>query len=207
MESNENSGPTQPGSAQRAELGRLPVLASESSDAYLRLYNDVFAAIDPEDVVVRSEVKCIVDNTWEIDRLTRVKAGIIDGATKEALAALLRSILPEAAIKTSREQDARKLADGWFAPPSTEVTIGTLLCEHDLRADHITAEAVRLRSRELEQLERMLALKEARRSNAYRNIEIYREGRRLRDQRTARPAQNLLTYLPRKDGKEQAKAG
>jgi hypothetical protein len=208
MEGNEGSASSKAVSAQRAaELGPLPVLASESPDAYLRLYEEFVAAIAPEDVVVRSEVKCIVDNTWEINRLTRAKAAIIDCAKKEALASLLRSILPEAAIKTSREQDARQLADGWFTGPSTEVVVGELLSEHGLKADHIGAEAVRLRSRELDQLERMLALKEARRSNAYRNIEIYREARRLRDQRTAKPTQNLLPYLPRKDGKEQAKAG
>ncbi len=135
-------------------------------------------ALGAEDIVVRSEVRCIVDNTWEINRLTRAKAGIIDCARKEALASLLRSILPEAAIKTSRERDARELADGWFVGPSTEVAVGKLLSEHDLKADHTPP---RLSGCSLASL------------NSWSEC-------------LPKPAQNPLPYLPRKDGKEQAKA-
>jgi hypothetical protein len=158
---------------------RLPVLATEVRQDYLELLQSMACAIRPEDGVEWALLKTIVDNSWEMLRYERSKAGIIDGALKEALTNVLCSILEESTIKVSREQDARELAEDWFNDPATREEILKHLNDYQLDEDSIIAEAIRIRSRELEQIERMLASKEARRSFARREIDYNRERRRI----------------------------
>src|SRR6266566_3405887 len=79
----------------RALLGEPPLLISEDPGAYEFLLATFANAVRPTDPIEWIHVKDCVDLTWEIQRIRRAKAGIIDVARKEALRSILESILEQ----------------------------------------------------------------------------------------------------------------
>jgi len=182
----------------RSLFGRPPVLKSESKARYEVLFEKMAAAIRPEDVFEWMMVKTIVDLIWEIERYRRTKTIIIDNAHKEGLANLVRPLIRESSIQHSRERDALELAEGYFVDPKFELKVGEILSLHNLDATSIAAEAVRHRLPELEKIERMVASKEARRADAYRDLDIYRESRRYRAEIETKPVPKQLPFIATK---------
>jgi hypothetical protein len=131
-------------------------------------------AIGPRDIIEWIIVKDLVDLTYNKLFYRRVIVGIIDVARMPALISILNSILPNPSA-----QKARKLAKRWFANSDAKSVIVELFIEHKINNYHIDAEAVRLNSQALEQIERMLAGMESRFSLTYREIENYRESLRI----------------------------
>jgi len=159
----------------RTLFARVPVLGFESKVAYWSLVESIANAMGPRDIMEWIIVKDLVDLSYDKMFYRRVKANIIGVGRMPALISILNSILPNPSA-----QEARKLAKGWFANSDAKSAIVDLFIEHKLNNDHIDAEAVRLNSQALEQIERMLAGMESRFSLAYREIDYYRESLRIR---------------------------
>jgi hypothetical protein len=138
------------------------------------------APLEPEDVHEWMLVKTIADCDWQAIRYERTKSRIIDLRLKEALINILRSILEEETIKHSREQDAQELAEDWFTDPTTKRAILRHLIDYGLSGGSIVAEATRLSMPDLAGLERMAESVERRRCIAHRELEMWRESKRLR---------------------------
>jgi hypothetical protein len=172
-------------------IGCLPVLECEEEEHYWSIFESVALEIGPKDFHEWFQVKTIVDCDWQNIRYERIRACAIDLRFQEALANVLRPILEEETIKHSREQDALELAQDWFTDWETKKAIRRHLSDYNLGEHSVLAEAMRLCMQQLNQFQQLAESNERRRSFAYRDLEFYREGKRL--QRLAEP--KMLTSV------------
>jgi hypothetical protein len=135
-------------------------------------------------------VNDIVDHIYNILFLRQAAIGIVDVARKEALKSIFGSFLR--GIKTDQ---ACQFADDWFIDPEAKDMLKSFLSDYKLRPHHIDAEAVRLRSGELEQIERMIASMESRLRRARQDIGLYRESRRVCEQLKSKSAPKELPFI------------
>ena len=177
----------------------LPVLESEDKHVYWRMFERMADELEPEGVHEWMLTKTIVDCDWQDIRYERIKSRVIDLRFREALANVLRSILEEETIKHSREQDALELAQDWFTDPNTKRAIQRHLFDYDLSEESVLAEATRLSMPELVGLERLTESVERRRCVADRDLEIGREGKRLRRSAKGDAAPKALPLIPGKE--------
>lgn len=167
--------------AKSALLPPLPLLITESEDEFDRLREAFDQELKPQGVVEQMYVADIAQLTWEIIRLRRCKAGIINVASLQALEELLTQLLwvPGDWV----EDKAKRLARMWFLDQADKKQVKQLLKNFQLDETAIEAEAVRRTIDQLEQIERLLASSESRRNKALRRIAEYRGslGRQLQD--------------------------
>jgi hypothetical protein len=125
-------------------------------------------------------IKTIVDCDWLNLRYERAKTEIIDLRFQEALANILERIIDDDTSVISRKGDAKGLARDWFSDEETKKTIRQHLWDYGLSEASVVAEAMRLSMEELAQLEQLVQSNERRRSLAYRDLEMWREGKQFR---------------------------
>jgi hypothetical protein len=155
---------------------RMPVLRSDAA-FYRGLTIRLANTIGPQDLREWLLVKDIVDHTCYILFLRRVEMNMIDLATREALIVILTALSHgELADKV------KHLAKGWFCGSETKKLVEKLFHDYGLAPVHIEAEAVRLRTDELAQTERMMASRELRLREAFRDLDFYRESKRINEE-------------------------
>jgi hypothetical protein len=160
-------------------IGWLPVLECEDKALYWSILERVGLEIGPKDLHEWFQVKTMVDCDWQNLRYERIKMCAIDRHFQEALANVLRPILEEETIEHSREQDALELARDWFTDCETNKAIRRHLSDYNLSYDSVLAEAMRLCGPQVNQLQQLIESNERRRNFAYRDLEFYREGKRI----------------------------
>ena len=167
-----------------ALLPASPLLITESAGEFDRLRNALDQELKPRGIIEQMYAADIAHLVWEILRLRRCKAGIINYAFLAALEVLLEQLLwhPEAIYMGTRDE-AKSLARGWFSDPAAKKQVSKLLRDFQLDESAIEAEAIRLSGNDLEQLDRLLASLESRRNKALRCVGDYRGGfaRQLRE--------------------------
>ena len=157
-------------------FGRPPLLIGEDQLAYDTLLSRVVASVGPKDGIEWLLAKDYADLTWEIQRMRRIKVGMIDAKRKEAVISIFESILEEENLEEGRDRakEAGTKADQWFGGGEGKQQIRQHMQKYDLDSYTITAQAFALRSRELEVVERMLDSVERRRSKLLFEIEVHR---------------------------------
>jgi hypothetical protein len=162
----------------------LPLLKSESTDEYLGVLERLTTEIKPKGIVEQFYVEDMASLIFEIRRLQRCKVSLINIAELEAVRNLLNQSLPEPAILFSpdTQEKVAALARDWFVKKSAKQEVLTILQSCGLDASAIEAEAIRLKSADLESIERMLALARSRFDRSLRSVSDYKESvaRRLR---------------------------
>jgi hypothetical protein len=166
-------------------IGSLPVLNSEEQNMYWALYESIVKALKPDDPHEYLLMKTIADCDWQTIRYERAKSRIIDLKFKEALKNVLRPLMEKGTILISPEHDADGLSRDWYADEETKRTIKDHLCDYGLDELAVEAEAIRLAMKELAALEQLVQSNERRRSWAYRDLQMWREGKRF--EQSARP--------------------
>jgi hypothetical protein len=154
-----------------------PLLISESQDEFASLCRELEQDIQPHGVIERTyldDIACIV---WEIQRLRRYKAVIIDNCRFTALQRILEQLLDRRyyANLYDKDRDAEELARSWFASTAAQARVAKLLRKFQMDESAIEAQAFRLCADDLERLDRMLTLAEARRDKALRCLAEYRQ--------------------------------
>jgi hypothetical protein len=152
-------------------LSRSALLMTESKEDYEALQASLEREIMPRSFVESIYVADIATLSWEILRLRRAKAGIINANFEKAIVNLLEPLLG-----MFGSNEANGLARRWFTDSKAKKEIAELLGGVRLDEFAIEAEAIRLSSTDLELLDRMLSACEARRNRALRSIEDYRVG-------------------------------
>jgi hypothetical protein len=114
------------------------------------LFDSVAQTIVPAHNLEWIAVGNYVDLRWEIRRLRYAKASIINATRLEALRTIFDSILPET---SDRDRVAAELAHEWYDKPDERSAIKDLLGKHDLDDDAISAQALALRSPEIEKID------------------------------------------------------
>jgi hypothetical protein len=153
-------------------FGKPALLRDEDANLYDALFSRVVAAARPRDPFEWMLLKDYADLAWEIFRLRRAKAGIIDGARKNALVLILNrfNLNVLGAVK-------------FHSDPDTRALILQQLADQGLDEEIITHEAVSNCSGRLAALDRLIASAEHRRNAMLREIDYHRGGlaTRLRD--------------------------
>jgi hypothetical protein len=152
-------------------LSHPTLLMTESKEDYQALQTSLEREIMPRSFIESMYVADIAALTWDILRLRRCKAGIVNANFEKALVNLLEPFF------TMFDSDrVNGLARRWFTDSKAKREVAELLREVRLDEFAIEAEAVRLSSSDLELLDRMLSAYEARRTKLLRCIEDYRVG-------------------------------
>jgi hypothetical protein len=165
-------------------LPTAPLLNSESVDEFEAMHEALASEIKPRGFIENmyvADISCIV---WEILRLRRCKAVIINAGFCRALGHLLTQVLrPPGQLDYSIKHEAEALALRWFSDQEAKKQVAELLGRFGLDESAIEAEAMRQSCSDLALFDRMLASLESRRDKALRRIGEYRDGfaRQLRD--------------------------
>jgi len=144
---------------------RSPLLLTESQSEFDDLEARFRKEILPRGIVEQIYFEDIIASVWEILRLRRCKTAIVNIAFKQAVRALLYTQLDY------DYNQAEDLAERWLNDPAARTEVVEVLGELKLDESAIEAEAIRISSASLEDIDRMLAAAESRRSRAFRNIE------------------------------------
>jgi hypothetical protein len=154
----------------RRALPQPPLLITESADEFERLCNELEQEIRPQGIIEQIYVADLVYIAWEIVRLRRCKAGIINTAFRTGLERVLYQML-----RDLTDVDAiDKLVHDWFSNEEGKKAVADLLKTFQLDHSAIEAEAIRASAPNLEVLERMLSSLESRRNKALYHVAEYR---------------------------------
>jgi hypothetical protein len=153
-------------------FGKPALLRDEDANLYDALFSRVVAAARPRDTFEWILLKDYADLAWEVFRLRRAKAGIVNGMHKNALCFVLEKLAlqPTAALEFHKN-------------PAAKAAILEQLAVHGLDESVVTAEAVVKCCEELARLDAMIKSAETRRNAMLREVDYHRGGlaTRLRD--------------------------
>jgi hypothetical protein len=162
---------------QIAILSTTPLLITESATEFDCIRDAFNEEIKPRGIIEQMYAADIAYLTWEIIRLRRCKAVIINAAFRVALVDLLKQLLREPRQQTYQvANEADDLACAWFTDKDVKKQVSELLSQFQLDESAIEAQAIQQSSEDLEQLDRLLASLESRRNKALRSIAEYRGG-------------------------------
>ncbi len=142
-------------SKELALFAKPQLLITESGQDFASLSAALVQEIKPRGIVERMYVDDIAVLSWDILRLRRCKAAIVNAAFKEALGDLLDSLgKTNWGIPERIEREA--LVRDWFSEPKAKKAVSEILARYNLDEFAIEAEAIRSRSEDLEVIDRML---------------------------------------------------
>jgi hypothetical protein len=159
--------------AQPAILPTAPLLMTESKDEFKRIRDALADEINPRGILEQMYVGDIAYLVWEVLRLRRSKAGIINAAFRKALERVLEQCLREQGRLDARIE-ADLLAHKWFTDPRAKKEVAEVLKSFELDETAIEGEAIRKSADDLERIDRLMTSAEARRDKALVCIAQYR---------------------------------
>jgi hypothetical protein len=166
------------GSDQKRTSSRPPILLrNEKVEDFESLHEQLKQEIQPRGFIEEMYVGDIAALVWDIMRLRRLKAGILNNAYQKALKNILSQLFYDPdknAQDNTHRIKADKLACKWFTSSEAKEEVAKLLGQRQLDQDSIVAEAFRLTAPELERIDRMMTLSEVRRERALGSIADYR---------------------------------
>src|SRR6516164_638311 len=122
------------------------LLTTESRKEFLSFRKGFYDEIQPSHPTECHYVDSIVMLAWEVLRLLRTKAGLINGALLQALKNLLEQVLSSQGLSYSeREKAIKDLGARWFVEDAAKAEVAALLARLGLDEGAIEAEAYRLR--------------------------------------------------------------
>ena len=160
--------------ASSSVLSVAPQLITESADEFADFHAQLAQEIEPSGVIERIFVYDIAVLTWDIIRLQRCKAAIINLEFLKALKLLLLQLLNEHDKMVPHER-IHCLATQWFTDKTARQEVLELLGQFGLDERAIEAEAIKGSSADLAAIDKMLSLLEGRRRQALRSIALCRE--------------------------------
>jgi hypothetical protein len=153
-----------------AELfGRPRLLSYEDLDAYNRWEQTVLAAVQPRDLFEAIWARDFSHFTWEIERGRRLRAALLEGATPEAIRAMVKVRIDDGWVD-QRAHDAKA------AELASLIWKGQVSLDgFNLREDEVAAQAYRQLHSVIDSLERQIAGWETRRNKLLQDLETRRE--------------------------------
>jgi hypothetical protein len=181
---NTNSGPDR--GKHSALFGPPPLFDGDDPKTYDDLLTEISNAVTPTDILEEIWVRDILDLTIEVLRLRRLKANLIKANAHKGL--------HEALVPLVGVSQAETFAEGWAAQKSDVVqAVNKILASAGLTADTIVARTFSLKLNDMDRIEHLTALAEARRNAALREIERHRQTLAQKLRRTAEQLENNQT--------------
>ncbi|HML11852.1 MAG TPA: hypothetical protein VK456_01015 [Xanthobacteraceae bacterium] len=159
------AAPTLAGSAITDIFGKPPLLKDEDANLYDALFSRVVAAARPRDAFEWMLLRDYADLAWEIFRLRRAKAALIDTNRRSALVTLAQKLGLDVVTAVK-----------WYKDPDIKASILQHFADHGLDEEVVTHEAVVLSRPGLISFDGMIASAEQRRNAMLREIDCHRVG-------------------------------
>ncbi len=166
---------SRPDGGEQALFGPPPLFDDEDTKVYDQLLTQVSTTVTPADIFEHIWVRDVVDLSIEVLRLRRFKVNLMMVHAYKGLTETLSPLV-------GRVQ-AENLAEGWAARKSDVVEeVNKALTSAGLTTDSIRAQTFALKIHDIERIEHMMALAEARRNATLREIDRHRQtlGQKLR---------------------------
>jgi hypothetical protein len=167
---------SEPDRAEHPTLfGLPPLFDGEDTKIYDQLVREISTAVTPADIFENIWVRDVVDLTLEVFRLRRLTANLIKANAYKGLSETLAPLVGWSQAET--------LAEGWAARKSDVVEeVNKTLTSAGLTTDSILAQTFSLKLNDIERIEHMIALAEARRNATLHEIDRHRQtlGQKLR---------------------------
>ena len=149
-----------------------PLLDGEDGSEYARFVEQCITAIKPEDAIERIWLQDFVDNTWDIQRLRRIKVVVFKAGQKSAV----KTLIGEYSDHARHSPRAREISDYWSEQVPEYVNyVKELLNANGLSEDAIAAEVFRGQFKTLERVDALIASYGYRRDAAMRELERRRD--------------------------------
>lgn len=149
-------------------LGPPPVIAGEDANEFAELLARVREGVKPVGIIEEIWVRDVVELVWDIRRLRRLKANLLQANAHKGLQRLLKPLVdwPE----------SDRLSEAWAARQGNAVRkVDRLLATAGLTMDAVMAETFAILASELDCMEDLIALAERRLAAALREIDRHRE--------------------------------
>ena len=147
----------------RALLGPRPLIDGEDGTNYDVILERISTDVAPEDFVEEIWVRNVVDLVWDSIRLRRLKSQLLHAAAHQGLAAVLTPLLDW--------ERADQLSGKWAAGDEKAVgKVEQLLDRAGLTLDAVMAQTLAARIDDVERIDRMVIIAEARRDAVLREI-------------------------------------
>jgi hypothetical protein len=156
-----------------AGIAPAPLLPGEKREDYDRLGQRVVAVAEPRDFIEELLARDVIDLSWEVFRLRRLKAGILRTSASEGVRRILSIVDFGRAFGRINRQN---FPGSWAAgDPAKRKEFDTILEKVGLTMDDDPAEALSSKMDAFERCDHTLASAEARRNIALREISRHRE--------------------------------
>jgi len=178
------------------------VLPGESREDYERLLAQLTADLSPRDLVEEFWVRDVVDLVWESGRLRRLKVALLESSSKEGKSRILGPLSSKLGPGFDGVFAADGLAESWYLRnPQALRAVNALLQEVGLTLEAVMAQTLSAKLDDIERIDRMISLLEARRSAAIRELDRHREALARRADRAAQAIEDAaFTEVPANDG-------
>jgi hypothetical protein len=151
-----------------AGIAPAPLLPGEQEAEYATHVARIVAVAQPRDAIEDLLTRDVIDLSWEVLRLRRLKAGLLRGAIGSGISEVMYRLGYE-------EESAGELAANWAAgKKAAQKTVAAALQKAQLTMEDVMAETLEGKIDSFERFDRLLASSEARRNNARREIERHR---------------------------------
>ena len=153
-------------------IAPAPLLPGEKQADYAEVALRIVRAAKPRDAIEEFLVRDVVDLTWEILRLRRLKAGLLRASIGDGISEVMDSL----GYGEGRPcRYVRELAGSWAAgEKSAKKAVAIALEKAQLTIEDVMAKTLDSKIDSFERFDRMLASAEARRNNALREIDRHR---------------------------------
>jgi len=152
-----------------AKIAPAPLLWGEKEADYLAFVARIVAVAQPRDAIEELLTRDVIDLSWEILRLRRMKSGLLRASIGVGIERVMRSL-------GKVYKDANELGRSWAAGEKrAHVEVAAALRKAQLSIEDVMAETLDSKIDSFERFDRMLASSEARRNNALREIDRHRE--------------------------------
>ena len=158
-----------------ALFGPPPLFDEEDTKVYDQLLTQVSTTVMPTDIFEDIWVRDVVDLTLAVFRLRRLTANLLKANEYKGLSETLAPLVGRSQAET--------LAEGWAArKPEVVEEVNKTLTSAGLTPDTILAQTFSLKLNDIERIEHMIALAEARRNATLHEIDRHRQtlGQKLR---------------------------
>ena len=148
------------------------LLPGEAEADYTGVAERIVAVARPKDAIEEFLTRDVVDLTWEILRLRRLKTGLLRASSSSGITSVMNSLGYDG---RKGYGSARTLGARWASgEKSARDEVATALEKAHLSINDVMAEVLESKIDSFERIDRMLASAEARRNNALREIDRHR---------------------------------
>ena len=161
---------------------RLPLLPTESAEAYERDRSRIEDALGPRDAIEQIYFEDFTHEDLQTKRLRRWDHATVKAALVQAVYAVLRE------LNELENIDVDCVVGRWCTDPDARATVSAILAKHGLDDSAIEAEAFRRCSRDLTAIDQLLTSHSSRRDRSLQSLAFYREMKARQHQLSAKSA-------------------